>query len=363
MSTNVSKQFQEGIELHKLGFLEEAAYKYSSLLEKTNKKYRVYANFNLASIRFQQYRYDEAIHHYLEGLKFTPKNFGAHVDIAKAYEMTGQWDDAIHHINQSLEISPNHTTALRRKRRILEEKQFYESLQNRLEFKIRNRKLAFNNNLTVQADYEIDESVCDQVESLMKCVYLELNSEFDFQPEDPVEIILFHDTTYPPNSISFPRWAAGMYDNGSIKILLQKNDQIHLGFIYVLLRHEYVHQIIEKLSNSKCPRWLNEGLSEYKARRMFNFECELLQEVIANEQWIPLDELEHKFMTQKDKIRLSYIQARSIVEVIVEKMGMIAVRELLSTIENDQIKDDKEIFQFLGITSKKIQSQARITWW
>jgi len=353
MFTDASKQFHEGIELHKLGFLEEAASKYSSLIDSNS--YKVYANLNLASIRFQQYRYDEAIYHYKKGLEFAPENFGAHVDLAKVYEMMGQWNKAIYHLNESLKISPNHATALRRKKRILEEKQFYESLRKKLEFETKNYKPVYTR-FTVQSDYEIEEYVCESIESLMERVYLELNSEFDFQPEVPVKLILLYNKANYDDLMSFPRWAAGMYD-GSIKILLRTTDKIHLGIIYVLLRHEYVHKIVEELSNGKCPRWFNEGLSEYKARKMFDFERDILQKALSKNQQIPLDELDNKFMTSRNNMRLAYIQAYSIVELIVEEIGIIGVRELLRKAKNSETKCDKAIYQVLGATPKKLQTK------
>jgi len=369
-----NRLFQEGVQLHKSGLLNEAAYRYISLLEpdvefisqsensnwdsdfQIEDKYKLYANLNLATIRFEQFRYDEAIYHYTEGLKLEPSNFSAHVDLAKTYEMTGQWDKAIFHIDESLKIFPNHTTALRRKRRILEEKQFYELLHKKLESEIDNYKPNYAH-FIIQADYEIDMTICEIVESLMQRVCLELNEEFNFQLEKPVNVALFYRQSFYNNYTPFPKWAQGMYD-GVIKIFLREDDKFDLEMTYILLRHEYTHNIVNRLSNGRCPRWFDEGLSRYKAKSLFNFERSILQKMIEKEQQFTLKQLESQFINpKKNKMRLVYIQAHSLAEFLFEKLGTKGVLKLLKKFGNSRDNSNEIIFEFLGITPEQMQKE------
>ena len=87
------------------------------------------SHFQQATLSYGQACYVEAIQHYLAGLKLgAAQHHYIYADLAKAYEMVGEWDTALECLDIALRLCPDSPTALRRKARILDEKACYDGL-------------------------------------------------------------------------------------------------------------------------------------------------------------------------------------------------------------------------------------------
>jgi len=84
------------------------------------------------------------------------------------------------------------------------------------------------------------------------------------------------------------------------------------------LAHELVHLLIRKAAGRNCPRWLDEGLAQYlsgqrslaESRRPGN-----QQELAALEQRLK------SAKTTRDQLKLDYAGCRSLVKMLVERVG------------------------------------------
>lgn len=334
------ERFRCGKYLRRQGLLEEAAQEFLAVI-------KLYgcsagAHFNMGAIRFQQYRYEEAIRHYKEGLKLMPQQASAHADLGKIYEMVGQWDKALCHLNVALKLEPTHLPARRRQCRILEERQIYETLGTQLEVELEASPFLKNpgaNNLphfTVTYDERVPNAVRIPISHLLELAYWELGDIFDCYPKQQTAVSICYDSQLEYMSSPLPQWAAGRYD-GRIILMWRAQQRLNISLLYVVLRHEYVHLLVDILKAARCPAWLNEGLAEYTARGLLNTERETLRRAVTCKHHIPLKQLEQNFNSLDTKqIRLAYIQSCSAVEYMVENYGMSAVKKLLSAFEKSK---------------------------
>ena len=331
-SNTIVEHFQNGLNFQRQGLLKEASRQFWRVIELDGHSANAY--FNMGAICFQQHQYEEASRHYKAGLELVPQNVSAYADLGKTYEMLGKWDEALECLNNALDLNPNHEPAQRRKRRILEEKHKYGILWERAKSVIESIPDSDNINSTVverfvvNFDKDVSEEVRTTICRLLVGIYTELGSKFDYYPQQNIEVFVFQN---PPRKGPqlLPHWAAGRYD-GSIAILWREQEKTDLSLLYVVLRHEYVHLLVNMLTNGQYPTWLNEGLARYYARGLLNSEKEILLQVVEQNRYIPLKYLERSFNhLNKSQIRLAYMESCSAMEFMVETYGMAKIKKLL----------------------------------
>ncbi len=327
------------------------------------------SHFRQATLCYGQACYVDAIQHYLAGLKLgAAHHHYVYADLAKAYEMVGEWDTALACLDIALRLCPDSPTALRRKARILDEKTCYDSLicsddlhQPPQAF---SDQLNFDTTLPPQqrVNAEIFSLTCHSAMSpqmlwnicqLIYRTYAELGEIFGYYPLRPVSISIknTNGTTVPQRSL--PQWASGCYD-GSIHLAYCAAGDPVLGILYALLRHEWVHLLVYRLTNGYCPVWINEGLAQSIARPMFQFERFNLQQAVETKQLLALDTLNKPFSQLPMKHRkLAYLQSAAIVEYLVQQFGYSKIRDLLDQISSG-IPAEPAVEQTFGVTLKDI---------
>jgi len=337
--------------------LEEAALQFLRVIKLDEHSASAY--FNMGAICFQQHRYEEAICYYKDGLKIAPQNVSAHADLGKTYEMLAKWDEALYHLNKALDLHPTHEAAQRRKRRILEEKHKYEILREQVKSAIEpnfsskptsdNINAAVIERFVVKFSEEVPEEVRKPICYLLERIYIELGSEFDYYPQQNIKVFVLH--TLPKESPQFllPHWAVGQYvrrtpmeysdsfGDGSITIVWRAQEKPDLTFLYVVLQHEYVHLLVNLLTNGKCPMWLNEGLARYHSRGLLDSEKEILLQAVKQNRYIPLEHLEYNFShLDKEQVRFAYMESCSVVEFMMKTYGMKKIKKLLHSLGMDK---------------------------
>jgi len=337
---DIVEYFQNGRNFQRMGLLEEAAQQFLSVIKLDSPSASAY--FNMGSIRFQQHKYEEAIRYYKAGLDLTRSGLPAqhesvHADLGKSYEMLGKWDEALYHLNKALDLNPNHQAAQRRKRRVLEEKYKYEILQREAQSAIKwaaasKSKSIDIERLMVYFDEIASEEIRTQIRRLLARIYLELGDKFDCYPQQKIKIF-FLSGLEEIQRLLLPQWATGQYD-GNIIIVCRDKEKIDLSLLYVVLRHEYVHLLVNMLTNGQCPTWLNEGLARYYSRGLLHSEKEILLQTVRQNLYIPLKHLKDSFSyLSKERIRLAYIESCSAVEFMMENYGMKKIKKLLHLLE------------------------------
>ena len=328
------------------------------------------SHFRQATLCYGQACYVDAIQHYLAGLKLgAAHHHYIYADLAKAYEMVGEWNTALACLDIALRLCPDSPTALRRKARILDEKACYDSLIGSDDLRqpppqVFSERLNFDTTVPTQqpVNSEIFSLTCHSAISpqilwnicqLIYRTYAELGEIFGYYPLHPVPISIKNTNGTTVSQRSLPQWASGCYD-GSIHLAYCAAGDPVLGILYALLRHEWVHLLVHHLTNGYCPTWINEGLAQSIARPMFEFERLNLQQAVQTKQLLPLDALNKPFSQLPTKHRkLAYIQSAAIVKYLVQRSGYSKIRDLLHQI-NSGIPAEPAVEQTFGLTLKDI---------
>ena len=328
------------------------------------------SHFRQATLSYGQACYVEAIQHYLAGLKLgAAQHHYIYADLAKAYEMVGEWDTALACLDSALRLCPDSPTALRRKARILDEKACYDRLVC-LEDLRKPPPQAFLEqlqlNTTASAKHVINSEffslTCHStmhsqtvwnICRLIHRTYRELGEMFGYYPLSPVPISITNTNGTELSQRSLPNWASGCYD-GSIRLLYCAAGEPVLGILYALLRHEWVHLLSHHLTNGRCPIWLDEGLAQSVARPMFQSERLHLRQAVQTKRLLPFAALSEPFSQLPAKYRkLAYIQSAAIVEYFIQQFGLPKIRVLLHQLGND-IPTETAIEQNFGLTLTEI---------
>lgn len=123
------------------------------------------------------------------------------------------------------------------------------------------------------------------------------------------------------------------------------------------LWHELAHVITLQLSNQRVPRWLTEGISVYEEReagRAWGREMEVsFARAVLQGEVLKLEDLNAGF-TRPDTIGMAYYQASLLVEHLVGRFGLPAVRTLLVTY-GEGLEGDDALARGLGVSTADLQ--------
>ena len=309
------------------------------------------SHFQQATLSYGQACYVEAIQHYLAGLKLgAARHHYIYADLAKAYEMVGEWDTALACLDIALRLCPDSPTALRRKARILDEKacyhtlislddfdepppvQFFEQLQvSSTKFP---KQVVNSEFFDLTCHSEMNSQTVWNICRLIYRTYSELGEMLGYYPASPVSISISNTNRRAASQRSMPRWASGCYDGG-IRLAYCAAGEPVLSILYALLRHEWVHLLVHHLAHGHCPVWLDEGLAQSIARPMFQSERLDLQQSVQTERLLPFVVLNKPFNQLPAKYRkLAYIQSTAVAEFLIQQFGFPKIRKLLHQLGN-----------------------------
>ncbi len=307
--------------------------------------------FQHAAICYGQAYYVESIQHYLAGLKLdVTRQPHIYADLAKAYEMVGQWDRALAYLEIALRLCPDSPTVLRRKARILEEKACYDALicerdlqeppsqdfLDRLQRESAETRgpVITEEFFTLTCDSAMHPQTVWNIYQLIHRTYAEVGEMLGCYPTEAVSISLINTNGSAASQHALPKWASGCYD-GSIRVAYCADGEPVLSILYALIRHEWVHLLIHHLVQERCPAWLNEGLAQSIARPMFPSERLYLQQAARKGHLLSFLGLSKPFSHFPTKQRkLAYIQSAAIVEFLIQQFGFPLIRQLLHRLGN-----------------------------
>ncbi len=306
--------------------------------------------FQQAATCYQQARYVESIQHYLSGLRYDQSCYRIYADLAKAYEMVGKWEQALVYLDTALRLCPDSPTVLRRRARINEEKAYYQSIiresqlvdepPSNFSSTLKSKNLPQPQNviehqffiLTVQS--VVTPKTLWYICQLIEKTYNEVGNQLDCFPSDQISISIIntHDAAMPTH---VPKWAGGQYD-GQIQLSYCADGEPELGVLYILVRHEWTHLLVDILTNGNCPIWLNEGLAQTIARPLLSFEKLALQQADKNGTLPTLSELSQPFsQLSTSKRKIAYLHSAAIVATLIDEGGYPSIRQLLCLLRNN----------------------------
>ena len=305
--------------------------------------------FQQAAVCFQQTRYVESIQHYLAGLKYDQSRYHIYADLAKAYEMVGKWEQALIYLDIALQLCPDSPAVLRRKARISEEKKYYQTLireSNLVEeppsdftLKLQSENLPRTQNVIECPSFKlvvepvVTPKTLWYICQLIERTHNEVGTQLDSYPPHQISISIINTHDAPPQA-HIPKWASGCYD-GHIQLNYCADGEPELGVLYVLIRHEWTHLLVDLLTHGNCPIWLNEGLAQTIARPLLSFEKLALQQADKHGTLPTLSELNQPFTElPTSKRKIAYLQSAVIVSALIDEGGFLSIRQLLSLLGN-----------------------------
>jgi tetratricopeptide (TPR) repeat protein len=183
----------------------------------------------------------------------------------------------------------------------------------------------------VQFDAGRDEELGRMVLDVLEEAYSDVNLDLAHYPEGNTIVILYAKRAFKEATLS-PDWSGGVYD-GKIRLPIGGIKEI-TPELKAVLYHEYTHVVIRSMTGGRTvPTWLNEGMADYEGARFAVRDTAELKKAAREGRLIPLKRLEGSFSTLSDKeSSLAYMQSLSIVNYMVERFGINAVRDILEDI-------------------------------
>lgn len=150
--------------------------------------------------------------------------------------------------------------------------------------------------------------------------YARLKSQLGFEPREPVVVILYTRRDYA--EMGGPRWSAGLFD-GKVKVPVRGLVSLD-GHVESTLLHELTHAFIYARAGTNSPRWLQEGMAEYcEGTRTTEFGKKLAEKIDRD------GDFSYCLAGQRCEAGYFYPGAASLVEYIIQNRGMGGIRDIL----------------------------------
>ena len=179
------------------------------------------------------------------------------------------------------------------------------------------------------ADSE-DRGAVRLVLAAFEAAYASVGARLNYYPGDRTAIVLyaqrdFHEVTQTPD------WASAAFD-GRIKVPVRglHADDADLGRV---ARHEYAHSVIARLSQDRCPVWLNEGLAVWAEEATDGDRRAWARATIAGEPLFSLDQLSGSFVhLSSARAQVAYAQSYLAVRALIDDFGARRTPALLAAL-------------------------------
>ena len=127
----------------------------------------------------------------------------------------------------------------------------------------------------------------------------------------------------------------------------RREDSDSLDWAKRTLAHEITHLLVRELTFGPfgdITTWLNEGLAQYAEGEMEEYQCEILDCAIEEDELISVRSLSSGFPSNPNEASLAYVESLSLVSYLVETYEWSKMRELLSIFKEGST-DDKALQQ------------------
>ncbi len=179
----------------------------------------------------------------------------------------------------------------------------------------------------VRYDGDAHEDVGREILRLLERHYATLALSFDYQPTQPVPVILLSSESYY-DATGAPAWSGGQYDSfdGRIRVPIGGLSAALSPELDGTLVHELTHSFVADLSRGLAPRELHEGLAQYmEGRRMSQLDPERLRALADG---------------RLSGVSGFYFGALWLVEDLLGQRGQGGINELLRAMSSSGSKDE-----------------------
>lgn len=181
-----------------------------------------------------------------------------------------------------------------------------------------------------------------------------------------IEVVLIERSTFTKTITEAP-WVTAAYHKGRIFIPVDRANPPHPRRLTHTVTHEYAHAVIDDLTGSNAPAWLDEGLALYLEGSEQLSATALFFDWLRYKPTIPLHKLEKGFTTlDKESARHAYIQSRETVIYLLRNFGTEKLNSLLKALGTNSNFDEvfKNTYQlsfatFQSNVAKELKQRSR----
>ncbi len=274
----------------------------------------------LVGLGFSRHRLsqnDLAVSALQRAIQLDPNAHQAHKLLGDIYLQWRELETAIHHYEVAGRLDPNDVTlqtSLRAVRHEWEEEAGFDRL--------------FTPHFLVKFHGVPGRTAANLVAGPLEAVYDSMGQVFSYFPNGPFTVILYPDRRFREVTLS-PNWAGGFFD-GRILLSLERLPR-NRASLDAVLRHEYVHAVVYRLSRGQAPTWLDEGLALYLGGGNRSRDLGLLAR--HGEQVASLQALHGSFLDFPPRMaEMAYAESYGATRMLVQRYGLRRVRQLLETL-------------------------------
>ncbi|MDD5492007.1 MAG: tetratricopeptide repeat protein [bacterium] len=324
------------------------------LLDKTNPrlaKNLAIAHNNYAIGLMNKKDYETAFTHFHQAAKLDNENWSVFVNLGNLMYLQGKNEDAVTYWNKALELHPD-LPEIRNKVTALEKENKVGEKFNRQGF----------SRFEVKYEGFARQDLAGKALLMLNDAYYKIGSDFNYFPKEKVTIVIYNKGQYGEVTGN-PDWLPGQAEgNGTIRLTADdiENSEERLKNV---LYHEYTHVLLYRKMGMKIPRWLDEGLAQYKepsgGDKLSEEELTILKKHLAQGDLISLSNLDSSWDTNRDQetTSLAYYEAKALILYLVDRYTMYQVSTIL-----DKYKASKDINQALKDALYLDSSQVEQSW-
>ncbi|MBI4861953.1 MAG: tetratricopeptide repeat protein, partial [Candidatus Riflebacteria bacterium] len=183
------------------------------------------------------------------------------------------------------------------------------------------------------------ESVPDQadrrakIEKALDEAYNQVTRDFSFYPDKTVPVVIYSSGADFSEGSGSPGWAAAIYD-GKIRIPVEAANAGEASLKRVCT-HEFTHYVVDKLTRSNCPAWIQEGLAQHEEKTDKDWTAATMRRFMGNKNLrgriLSLEQLSAPFARIPDRelVNLAYAESYLVMKHLIDKYGMYKVTQLL----------------------------------
>jgi tetratricopeptide (TPR) repeat protein len=273
---------------------------------------------NIAYVHLRRSEYSKSLGYLDRARRVEPKN----ADVAKlsgwAYYRMNKLDEAIAEWRRALVLRPQAGVQAALDK-VLQDRNLEASYQ-------KNESSHF----AMRSDSGAEPGLAREVLRTLEGHFLAIESELDFEPSDPVGVILYPKQAFMDITRA-PSWAGALND-GRIRVPVQGLTEVTPELSRVL-KHELTHSFVQQKTHARAPTWVQEGLAQWMEGKRSGDRAAALVEIYQAKHADPLGMLEGSWsQMQADAAEYAYAWALANVEYIVQVNGMRDMERVLDLI-------------------------------
>ena len=199
-----------------------------------------------------------------------------------------------------------------------------------------------------------DEVLVDYAEETLEAAYREIGADFGYFPPEPVRVEFYPRTVSLANVSSLSQEA--IETSGTIalckynRLMVTSPRSMVRGYGWRdTLSHEYVHLVVQRLTGSRVPIWLHEGLAKFEESRWRGerrglppSNQDLLARRLEADNLITFEQMHPSMalLPSQEDTGTAFAEVYTVVEYLTQEHGIEALRALVWAIHEGEDVDE-----------------------